>query len=543
MPFANEINPLSLVERGLGREVPDQGAQLGSFGAQRKTTAKHPAARPNENRRANALRAGAQNRKTVNFAPHFTENLMNAFDVVVIGSGPGGYVAAIRCAQLGMKTALVEKYSTLGGTCLNVGCIPSKAMLDSSEHYHNAAHTFTEHGIELSNLKVNLPQMVKRKDEVVKQTTAGIDYLMKKNKITVLRGHGSFESKNIVAVTAADGSVEKVEAKKVIIATGSKPSSVPGVTIDKKRIITSTEALNLPAVPEHMIIIGGGVIGMEMGSVYARLGAKISVVEYTDAIVGAFDRILSKELQKSLQKLGFEFYMQHKVTAASTKGKTATVKAVSLKDNKEIELKGDYVLVSTGRRPYTDGLNLEKAGLAADERGRIPVNENCETAVAGIYAIGDVVRGAMLAHKAEEEGVFVAEHMVGQHPHINHLLIPNVVYTWPEVASVGYTEEQLKEQKRAYKSGSFPFKASGRARASMDTDGLIKVLADSTTDEILGVHMIGPRAADMIAEAVVAMEFRASAEDIARISHAHPTFTESFREAALAATDNRALHI
>jgi dihydrolipoamide dehydrogenase len=468
---------------------------------------------------------------------------MNAFDVVVIGSGPGGYVAAIRCAQLGMKTALVEKYNTLGGTCLNVGCIPSKAMLDSSEHYHNAAHTFKEHGIELSNLKVNLPQMVNRKNEVVKQTTAGIDYLMKKNKITVLRGHGSFESKNLVVVTAADGSVEKVEAKKVIIATGSKPSSVPGVTIDKKRIITSTEALNLPAVPEHMIIIGGGVIGMEMGSVYARLGAKISVVEYTDAIVGAFDRILSKELQKSLQKLGFEFYMQHKVTAASTKGKTASVKAVSLKDNTEIELKGDYVLVSTGRRPYTDGLNLEKAGLAADERGRIPVNENCETAVAGIYAIGDVVRGVMLAHKAEEEGVFVAEHMVGQHPHINHLLIPNVVYTWPEVASVGYTEEQLKESKRAYKSGSFPFKASGRARASMDTDGLIKVLADSTTDEILGVHMIGPRAADMIAEAVVAMEFRASAEDIARISHAHPTFTESFREAALAATDNRALHI
>jgi dihydrolipoamide dehydrogenase len=468
---------------------------------------------------------------------------MNAFDVVVIGSGPGGYVAAIRCAQLGMKTALVEKYATLGGTCLNVGCIPSKAMLDSSEHFHNAAHTFGEHGIELSNLKVNLPQMVKRKDEVVKQTTAGIEFLMKKNKITVLRGHGAFESKNVVAVTAADGSVEKVEAKKVIIATGSKPASVPGVTIDKKRIITSTEALNLPAVPEHMIIIGGGVIGMEMGSVYARLGAKISVVEFTDGIIGSMDRTLSKELQKSLAKLGFEFYLQHKVIEASTKGKTATVKAVSLKDNKEITLKGDYVLVSTGRRPYTEGLNLEKAGLAADERGRIPVNEHCETAVPGIYAIGDVVRGAMLAHKAEEEGVYVAERMAGQHPHINHLLIPGVVYTWPEVAAVGYTEEQLKEQKRAYKSGSFPFKASGRARASMDTDGLIKVLADATTDEILGVHMIGPRAADMIAEAVVAMEFRASAEDIARISHAHPTFTESFREAALAATDNRALHI
>lgn len=282
---------------------------------------------------------------------------------------------------------------------------------------------------------------------------------------------------------------------------------------------------------------------MEMGSVYARLGSKISVVEYTDAIVGAFDRTLCKELQKSLAKLGFEFYMQHKVTSASVKGKTASVKAVSLSDTKEIELKGDYVLVSTGRRPYTEGLNLEKAGLSADERGRISVNEHCETAVPGIYAIGDVVRGAMLAHKAEEEGVYVAERMAGQHPHINHLLIPNVVYTWPEVASVGYTEEQLKADKRIYKIGSFPFKASGRARASMDTDGLIKVLADKETDEILGVHMIGPRAADMIAEAVVAMEFRASAEDIARISHAHPTFTESFREAALAATDNRALHI
>jgi len=468
---------------------------------------------------------------------------MQIFDVAIIGSGPGGYVAAIRCAQLGLKTALIERYNVLGGTCLNVGCIPSKAMLDSSEHYHNAAHTFGEHGIELSNLKVNLPQMVARKNDVVKQTTAGIDYLMKKNKIAVFHGHGSFESRNIISIAGEKGKTEKIEAAKIIIATGSKPSSVPGVSIDKKRIITSTEALNLPSVPEHMIIIGGGVIGMEMGSVYARLGSKISVVEYTDAIVGAFDRTLSKELQKSLAKLGFEFHLQHKVTSATVKGKTASVKAVSLSDNKEIELKGDYVLVLTGRRPYTDGLNLEKAGLAADERGRIAVNEHCETAVPGIYAIGDVVRGAMLAHKAEEEGVYVAERMSGQHPHINHLLIPNVVYTWPEVASVGYTEEQLKADKRAYKSGSFPFKASGRARASMDTDGLIKVLADKETDEILSVHMIGPRAADMIAEAVVAMEFRASAEDIARISHAHPTFTESFREAALAATDNRALHI
>jgi dihydrolipoamide dehydrogenase len=299
----------------------------------------------------------------------------------------------------------------------------------------------------------------------------------------------------------------------------------------------------LKEVPKHLIIIGGGVIGMEMGSVYARLGAEVSVVEYTDTICGAFDSTMRKELQKVLSKLGFKFYLQHKVTGAITKGKTVTVTAEALKDGAPLELKGDVVLVSTGRRPYTDSLGLENAGLAADEHGKIPVNEHCQTAISNIYAIGDVVRGAMLAHKAEEEGTFVAEWIAGQKPHINHLLIPNVVYTWPEVASVGYTEEQLKADKRAYKTGSFPFKASGRARASMDTDGLVKMLADAETDEILGVHIIGPRAADMIAEAVVAMEFRASAEDIARISHAHPTFSESTREAALAATGNRAIHI
>lgn len=468
---------------------------------------------------------------------------MDSFDVVIIGAGPGGYVSAIRCAQLGMKTALIERYSTLGGTCLNVGCIPSKAMLDSSEHFYNAGHTFAEHGIQLKDLKVDLPQMVKRKDEVVSQTVAGIDYLMKKNKVTVLHGHGSFVNASTVRITQEDKSIVDVQAKHIIIATGSKPSSVPGVVIDKKRVITSTEALNLKEVPKHLIIIGGGVIGMEMGSVYARLGAEVSVVEYTDTICGAFDSTMRKELQKVLSKLGFKFYLQHKVTGAITKGKNATVTAEALKDGAPLELKGDVVLVSTGRRPYTDSLGLENAGLAADERGKIPVNEHCQTAVSNIYAIGDVVRGAMLAHKAEEEGTFVAEWIAGQKPHINHLLIPNVVYTWPEVASVGYTEEQLKADKRAYKTGSFPFKASGRARASMDTDGLVKMLADAETDEILGVHIIGPRAADMIAEAVVAMEFRASAEDIARISHAHPTFSESTREAALAATGNRAIHI
>ncbi len=468
---------------------------------------------------------------------------MSQFDVTVIGSGPGGYVAAIRCAQLGLKTALVERYATLGGTCLNVGCIPSKAMLDSSEHYHNAAHTFKTHGIELDNLKINLPQLVARKNDVVKQNVDGIAYLMKKNKITVFTGHGSLVDKNTVVVNKADGSSEQFTSKNIILATGSKPSAIPGVEIDKKRIITSTEALNLPEVPKHMVVIGGGVIGMELGSVYARLGAKVSVVEFTDSLIPTMDATMGKELQKVLAKLGFEFYFGHKVTGVVTKGKQTIVTFEDLKTGEQKELKADYTLVSVGRRPYTDKLGLENVGIVLDERGRIPVNEKLETAVSGIYAIGDVVKGAMLAHKAEEEGVFVAELIAGQHPHINYLLIPNVVYTWPEVAGVGYTEKELKDKGIPFKAGSFPFKASGRARASMDTDGLVKVLAHQQTDEILGVHMIGPRVADMIAEAVVAMEFRASAEDIARMSHAHPTYTEAFKEACLAATANRALHM
>ncbi len=468
---------------------------------------------------------------------------MSQFDVTVIGSGPGGYVAAIRCAQLGLKTALVERYATLGGTCLNVGCIPSKAMLDSSEHYHNAAHTFKTHGIELDNLKINLPQLVARKNDVVKQNVDGIAYLMKKNKITVFTGHGSLVDKTTVVVNKADGSSEQFTSKNIILATGSKPSAIPGVEIDKKRIITSTEALNLPEVPKHMVVIGGGVIGMELGSVYARLGAKVSVVEFTDSLIPTMDATMGKELQKVLAKLGFEFYFGHKVTGVVTKGKQTIVTFEDLKTGEQKELKADYTLVSVGRRPYTDKLGLENVGIVLDERGRIPVNEKLETAVSGIYAIGDVVKGAMLAHKAEEEGVFVAELIAGQHPHINYLLIPNVVYTWPEVAGVGYTEKELKDKGIPFKAGSFPFKASGRARASMDTDGLVKVLAHQQTDEILGVHMIGPRVADMIAEAVVAMEFRASAEDIARMSHAHPTYTEAFKEACLAATANRALHM
>ena len=464
------------------------------------------------------------------------------YDVTVIGSGPGGYVAAIRCAQLGLKTAIIEKYKTLGGTCLNVGCIPSKALLDSSEHYHNAAHTFDTHGIKLTNLKVDLKQMISRKNDVVGQSVAGIDYLMKKNKIDVHTGFGSFVSNTKIKVKDDKGKEAIIESDKTIIATGSKPANLPFIKLDKKRVITSTVALNLTEIPKHMIVIGGGVIGVELGSVYARLGAKVSVVEFLDGLIPTMDKTMGKELQRSLKKIGFEYYFKHKVTAVSSKGTEVTVTAENAK-GESVEIKGDYCLVSIGRRPYADGLDLDKAGVKSDDKGRIEVNDHLQTNVPNIYAIGDVVKGAMLAHKAEEEGVFVAETIVGQKPHINYLLIPGVVYTWPEVASVGYTEEQLKEKGIPYKSGSVPFKASGRARASMDTDGQIKVLAHKETDEILGVHMIGPRAADMIAEAVVAMEYRASAEDISRMSHAHPTFTESFKEACLAATDNRPLHI
>ncbi|MCF8463843.1 MAG: dihydrolipoyl dehydrogenase [Flavobacteriales bacterium] len=467
---------------------------------------------------------------------------MAKYDVTIIGSGPGGYVGAIRCAQLGMKVAIIEKYPTLGGTCLNVGCIPSKALLDSSEHYHNAVHTFKEHGIDISAPKVNIKQMIARKGDVVKSNVDGIAFLMKKNKIDVYEGVGSFETKNKIKVTKTDGSSEVLDTEKVIIATGSKPSSLPFITIDKKRVITSTEALNLTEVPKHLIVVGGGVIGLELGSVYARLGAEVSVVEYMDGIIPTMDKTLSKELLKVLKKEGVKFYLSHKVKAVTAKGKTVTLKADDAKGN-EVSLEGDYCLVAVGRRAYTDGLGLDKAGLTTDDRGRVEVDAHLQTKVPGIYAIGDVIKGAMLAHKAEEEGIFVAEVMAGQKPHVDYNLIPGVVYTWPEVAAVGQTEEQLKEAGVEYKVGSFPMRALGRSRASMDLDGLVKVLADKNTDEILGVHMIGARAADMIAEAVVAMEFRASAEDVSRISHAHPTYTEAIKEACLAATDNRPIHM
>jgi len=465
------------------------------------------------------------------------------YDVIVIGSGPGGYVAAIRCAQLGLKTAVIEKYNTFGGTCLNVGCIPSKALLDSSEHYHNAAHSFEAHGISLSNLKVDIKKMIARKDDVINQNTAGITYLFKKNKVESFQGIGSFVDKNTIKITKDDGTSEQITGKNVIIATGSKPTYLPFLPVDKKRIITSTEALNLTEIPKHLIVIGGGVIGLELGSVYARLGSKVSVVEFAKSIIGTMDGGLGKELQRVLKKsVGMEFYTGHKVTGATSKGKTVTVTAENPK-GEIISLEGDYCIVAVGRTAYTDNLGLENIGITVEERGKkITVNDHLETIVPGVYAIGDVVKGAMLAHKAEDEGIFVAESIVGQKPHIDYNLIPGVVYTWPEVASVGKTEEQLKEAGVKYKTGSFSFKASGRAKASMDTDGFVKILADVETDEVIGVHMIGPRAADMIAEAVVAMEYRASAEDIGRICHAHPTYTEAIKEAALAATSNRAIH-
>jgi dihydrolipoyl dehydrogenase len=466
---------------------------------------------------------------------------MNTYDVAIIGSGPGGYIAAIRCAQLGMKTAIIEKYNTLGGTCLNVGCIPSKALLDSSHHFEDAVKHFEGHGIEIpGEVKVNLKKMIERKQDVVDMTTKGVEFLMNKNKIDVFTGMGSFI--NATHIEIIGDKTESIEARNIIVATGSKPSTLPFITIDKERIITSTEILKLTEIPKHLIVIGGGVIGLELGQVYRRLGAEVSVVEYMDRIIPTMDSAQSKELMKAMKKQGVKFYVSHKVSAVERKKNVITVKATDKKDN-QVSFTGDYCLVSVGRRPYTDGLNAENAGLKITEQGQIEVNDQLQTNIVNIFAIGDVIRGAMLAHKASEEGVLVAEYLAGQKPHIDYNLIPGVVYTWPEVASVGKTEEELKDAGVAYRSGQFPMRALGRSRASGDTDGFVKVLSDAATDEVLGVHMVGARVADLISEAVVAMEFRASAEDIARMSHAHPTYAEAVKEAALAATENRPLHI
>ncbi len=464
------------------------------------------------------------------------------YDVTIIGSGPGGYVAAIRCAQLGMKVALIEKYSSLGGTCGNVGCIPSKALLDSSEHYYNAANHFEEHGITTGALKLNLARMIERKNKVVSTTAQGVAFLMKKNKVDVIEGHGTFIDKNTISVATVDGEV-KVETDKVIIATGSKPVVPAAFNYDKKRVITSTEALNITKLPKRLVVVGAGVIGLELGSVFTRLGTEVIVVEFLERALATMDKDCGREITRALKKIGMKFHLKHKVDTVEV-GKSGVTVKVSPRDGGEsFDIEADYCLVAIGRRPYTDNLGLDKAGVKLDDGGRIDVNQHQQTNVDGIYAIGDVVRGAMLAHKAEEEGVYVAEFMAGQKPHIDYNLIPLVVYTWPEVSAVGKTAEELKEAGIPFNSGKFPIKALGRARASGDIQGMIKILSHKETDEVLGVHMVSARAADMIMEAVTAMEFRASAEDIARICHPHPTYTEAIREAALGASDSRSLHL
>lgn len=463
------------------------------------------------------------------------------YDIIVIGSGPGGYIAAIRASQLGKKVAIIEKYATLGGTCTNVGCIPSKALLDSSHHYYDAVHHFEEHGISVEKPSFDFSKMVARKAGIVETTTGGIKYLMDKNSVDVFEGLGSFVDATHVKISKNDGSEETIEGDNIIIATGSKPSTLPFITIDKDRIITSTEALKLSEVPKHLLVIGGGVIGLELGSVYKRLGAEVTVIEYADKITPTMDSDVSKELQKVLKKQGIKFATSHGVNAVERKGKEVVVKATDKKGN-EVSFTGDYCLVAVGRKPYTEGLGLENIGVKLNQRNQVEVNDHLQTSVANVYAIGDVIKGAMLAHKAEEEGVVVAEYLAGQKPHVDYNLIPGIVYTWPEVAAVGKTEDELKTAGTAYKAGKFSMRALGRSRASGDLDGFVKILADKNTDEILGVHIVGARAADLIMEAAVAMEYRASAEDLARICHGHPTYSEAVKEAAKAAWDGKPLN-
>ncbi|PWC75664.1 dihydrolipoyl dehydrogenase [Azospirillum sp. TSH64] len=462
----------------------------------------------------------------------------STFDVVVIGGGPGGYVCAIRAAQLGFKVACVEKRGTLGGTCLNVGCIPSKALLAASEKFEEAAHGLAKFGIKVGGVELDLPGMQAHKDKVVKDNVTGIEFLFKKNKIAWLKGAGKITAANTVEV---EGVGAITASKAIVIATGSDVTPLPGIAIDEKRVVSSTGALSLPEVPKHLVVIGGGVIGLELGSVWGRLGAKVTVVEYLDRVLPTMDNELSKQAQRIFAKQGMDFKLSTKVTGASVTetGVSLTVEPAAGGAAQTIE--ADTVLVAIGRRPYTEGLGLEAVGVELD-RGRVKIDHHFQTNVPGIYAIGDVVEGPMLAHKAEEEGVALAEQLAGQKSHVNHDLVPGVVYTWPEVAAVGKTEEQLKAAGVAYKAGKFPFTANGRARAGGNTDGFVKILSDAATDKVLGVHMIGPNVSEMIGELVLAMEFSASAEDVARTCHAHPTLSEAVKEAALA-VDGRPLHI
>jgi dihydrolipoamide dehydrogenase len=465
----------------------------------------------------------------------------NNFDLVVIGGGPGGYVCAIRAAQLGLKTACIESRGALGGTCLNVGCIPSKSLLNLSENYRKAKKDFNQQGIEIDGIKLNIEKMMSNKNKSIQVLTKGVEFLFKKNKVTYLKGKGVVFSRNDIVVYGNNNSRTNIKAKNIVIATGSEVAPIPGIEIDEKNVVSSTGALSFDKVPKKLAVIGGGYIGLEMGSVWSRLGSDVTVIEYLDFITPGMDREVSNEFQKILTKQGIKFKMGSKVNAVSSKGSSVTINYTDIKNSREEKIEVDKVLVAVGRKPYTEGLNLSKVGVKLDDKGRIEVNNKLQTSVGNIYAIGDVIKGPMLAHKAEEEGIAVAEILAGQAGHVNYDVIPGVVYTSPEVATVGKTEEQLKNENLSYKVGKFPFLANSRAKVNNETDGFVKILADSKTDKVLGVHIIGPHCGDMIAEMALAMEFGASAEDIARTCHAHPTHTEAIKEAALA-VDKRPIH-
>ncbi len=462
------------------------------------------------------------------------------FDLIVIGGGPGGYVCSIRAAQLGLKTACIESRGALGGTCLNIGCIPSKSLLNLSENFHKAKKDFNNQGIEISDIKLNISKMMANKNKSVQVLTKGVEFLFKKNKVTYIKGKGVLFSKNDVVVYN-DNKKESYKAKNIVIATGSDVASLPGIEINEKNIISSSGALSLNEVPKKLVIIGGGYIGLEMGSVWSRLGSEVTVIEYLDHITPGMDREVSKEFQKILTKQGMKFRLNSKVTKIKDLIKFVEVEFTENKTLKKEKIEADKVLVSVGRSPYTEGLNLTKVGIKKDDKGRIEVNNKLQTSIKNIYAIGDVIKGPMLAHKAEEEGIAVAEILAGQAGHVNYNIIPGVIYTSPEVATVGKTEEQLKLENKSYKVGKFPFLANSRAKVNNETEGFVKILADSSTDKVLGVHIIGPHCGDMIAEMALAMEFGASSEDIARTCHAHPTHTEAIKEAALA-VDKRPIH-